>query len=99
MARAKAAVSPRSSASIRARVVMRSYKLYSHRVLRPVEHGRLHGPGSYSDPLDVRRGRGQDVELEPVQNEPLARTGDAAERLHEQAAHRLRPAAGRRRPE
>src|SRR6059036_2472836 len=99
MARARAAVSPRSSASTTERVVMRSYKVISPYVLRAVEDDGFHWSGPYGDALHVRRGRGQDVEFETVQDEPLARARDAPQRLHEEPADRLRSARGWRRPE
>ena len=47
----------------------------------------------------MRRGRGQNVEFETVQDEPLPRARDAPQRLHEEPADRLRSARGGRRPE
>src|SRR5438552_3857229 len=45
--------------------------------------------GSYGHPLHARCTGGEDVELETLERESLARVRDPAQRLNQQSAHRL----------
>src|SRR4029077_17720142 len=47
--------------------------------------------GTHGDALDPRRRRSEDVELEPVEREPLPRPRNAAQRGHQQARGGLDP--------
>src|SRR2546422_5779461 len=90
IARASAAGSRRSRPStMRSMLMQQSCKGNQSRAVLRVEDERPHETRAHRHPLDARRRRGQDVELESVKQQPLAGFGNPPERLHQEAAHRL----------
>src|SRR3989442_13460537 len=74
---------------------IRDCALGRHRLLRAVEWLHAARSRSYGHPLHARRTGGEDVELETLQGESLARVRDPAQRLNQQPTHRLgAPAPG-----
>src|SRR6266568_1135805 len=63
-------------------------------LLPAVERHRPHRSRAHRDPLDARRARREDVELQAPERESLAGARNPPEDLHEQAPHRLRAPIG-----
>src|SRR5436190_2105585 len=61
-----------------------------------LERYGAHRPRPHGDALHAGGGSGENVELEPMEREPLTRSGNTPQRLHEQPRHGLDP-AGRQR--
>src|SRR2546428_10732534 len=90
IARASAAGSRRSRPSTMCSMLMRrSCKGNHSRDVFRVEGDRPHETRAHGHPLDAGRRRGQDVELQSVEQQPLPGFGNPPERLHQEAAHRL----------
>src|SRR4051812_42150441 len=100
MARARAAGSPRSSPASRVPIAPVSMNLaWSLTAGAAIEGDRADWARAHQYPVDARRGCRQHVELEPAQQEPLARARDSSGRGDQEPAHRLHAAGADRESE